>query len=538
VKLPEPAKKVYRFFSRFPALWCFASGAGYSVAYFYPAAFCLCFLFLFLFYLCLFKKNPDGSVGLTTSLFKRTFFFGIGFFVPLYSWFFALYPFEAFGFTPAEGLFIVFAAIIGLSSLHSAVMAAVFLLSKLYPKKIYLAPAGFAFNMMIFEYVNSRGSAAFPWGTAALGQYRFSPFIQNISLFGPLFITLSLSFIAGYASLFALSRGKKHLLTSAAAFILPLITGFALLLTPTEKTHPIKAASLQGDIPSMEKWDKEKKNKIIDEYFALAKEAAESGGTLIVLPESAIPYGYTDEVEERFALLAKEYTATVLMSSVTTRGDKTYNSVFALNYDSSPSEIYSKQHLVPFGEYLPLSGLFTKLLPFVNGLNLAKEPFSPGESGVTITLPDSTKLGCLVCFDSIFPSLARDSVNSGGELLIVSTNDSWFKDSSAVYQHLGHSALRAIETGKYVVRAANTGISAFITPKGEILSPTKPLTKAITICTVYPNKTKTLYARVGDIIMAAPVLFVIYSLWLWVKNRKNPEKSARLRTKAKNATKG
>ena len=115
------------------------------------------------------------------------------------------------------------------------------------------------------------------------------------------------------------------------------------------------------------------------------------------------------------------------------------------------------------------------------------------------------KVGAFVCFDSVFPSLAP--VDS--ELLLVCTNDSWFEDTPGIYQHLAHSAVRAVENGKWLIRAANTGVSCFVSPKGAASENTEPLTQAVIYGTVYPNARRTLYSYVGDVIMILPLAFAL-----------------------------
>ena len=123
---------------------------------------------------------------------------------------------------------------------------------------------------------------------------------------------------------------------------------------------------------------------------------------------------------------------------------------------------------------------------------------TPGDDSA-IFYTDIGKVGSLICFDSIYETLARDSVKDGAELIAISTNDSWFSDSAAIYMHNNQARLRAIECGRYVARAANTGVSSFITDTGIILGEISPLTDGYLCAEVYLSDSRTLYSLVGNL---------------------------------------
>ena len=124
------------------------------------------------------------------------------------------------------------------------------------------------------------------------------------------------------------------------------------------------------------------------------------------------------------------------------------------------------------------------------------------------------KVGSVICFDSIYESLILDSVRAGANLLCISTNDSWFEDSAAVYEHNAHAKLRAVETGRYVVRAANTGISSIITPTGKVTESLPPLVEGYILDGVYMISANTLYTMVGNVLVLAAGVYIA-SLLLW-----------------------
>lgn len=494
------------------------AGVCYSLAFFCGYLFVFAFIGLTAYFLIAFEK--DGATFAPKKIFRKTLCFSLGFYIPLYSWFYVLYPFEAFGFTMAEGIFIVIAADAGLGLFHSLINSASFCLLYLFPKKTFLLPLGAGCCMMISEFVISNlGFLSFPWGIAAVGQYRFLPLIQIISVVGTYGIPLIMGCFCASASAVCLDFGKKKVLRAVEYIGIPLILGTVLLLVPAGKKSEMQSLTVscvQGNISSMEKWESRRLSGIIETYTGLAEEAATAGADLVVLPESAIPTQLGNSILKKFTDIAEKHKTNMIVSGIIYENENKYNSLLFINPDGTLYDgRYDKRHLVPFGEYIPLEELLTKLLPFISDINLSSSPFSAGKKGETFLLASDDgapeiRICPLVCFDSIFPSLARDEKPS---FYVVATNDSWYEDSAGVYQHEAQSVLRAVENGKWVVRCANTGVSCFISPKGVIKGELAPLVKGITTekITFDPSHT-TLYAVLGDIILVIPFGFIIYSI--------------------------
>jgi apolipoprotein N-acyltransferase len=149
-----------------------------------------------------------------------------------------------------------------------------------------------------------------------------------------------------------------------------------------------------------------------------------------------------------------------------------------------------------------------KLFPFLADFNEASSEFIQGEKPIIIET-EHGRIAPLVCFDSIFPAFSREGVNEGATSLAVVTNDSWFFDSVGVYTHLRHSQLRAIENSRYISRAANTGISAFINEKGQIIESSEPLVQDTVYSTVYNIEGRTLYSVIGDVFVYLSILTIL-----------------------------
>ena len=194
----------------------------------------------------------------------------------------------------------------------------------------------------------------------------------------------------------------------------------------------------------------------------------------------------------------------------------------AIYPDGSDSNIYHKRSLAPFGEYIPYRTFFENLVPFIKEMNLADNEYTRGNDS---NLIDSIygKFGGLICFDSIFQENARKSVKSGANVLVLATNDSWYRDTAGVKQHADFAKLRAIENGRYVIRAANTGISMFIDSKGNVLSSLGALKEGRISAHVRFSNNKTLYTNFGDTALyfsfVAVAIKIVINLIQYIKRK-------------------
>ena len=195
-----------------------------------------------------------------------------------------------------------------------------------------------------------------------------------------------------------------------------------------------------------------------------------------------------------------------------------YNSAYLLGPSGEVLGKYDKVHLVPYGEYVPLRRFF----PFLGKLVEAVGDFESGKQGQVLSF-NTEKLGVLICFEAIFPELARAAVRNGAQLLVNITNDAWFGTSSAPYQHLSMAVFRSVENHRAMVRAANTGISAFIDPAGRLLDKTPLFQEAVQTHSLPLMREQTLYARHGDLFAIGCILLCI-AIYLWAFRNRLPFK--------------
>ena len=239
------------------------------------------------------------------------------------------------------------------------------------------------------------------------------------------------------------------------------------------QTQRVRIGVVQGNRDQSQKWAPAKQQETVETYITATETLAQPGVPLLVIwPETALPfYPPANDLMAPLQHMVKEQSISLLSGApwyeiidAETRKVKFYNSALLLTPSGEIEDLYFKNHLVPFGEYIPLK----EYVPFLSPLVEAVGDFSPG----TIDHPfrwEKAEIGLLICFESVFPELSRKWILTGANVLVNLTNDAWYGKSSAPHQSLGMAVFRAVETRRSLVRSANTGISAFIAPTGELL---------------------------------------------------------------------
>jgi apolipoprotein N-acyltransferase len=261
----------------------------------------------------------------------------------------------------------------------------------------------------------------------------------------------------------------------------------------------VRVGLIQANIPQEEKWNPSLGPSILEKYLRMSREAAAQGAEFLVWPESSTPFLFEQDPAgaQSIRALARETKTHILFGSdqLDPSGDgRFYNAAFLVRPDGTTGEVYRKIHLVPFGEYVP----FKQVLFFANALVEGVSDFSPGDQMVTLQLGDR-QASTAICYEVVYPDLIRGFVLAGSELLTTITNDAWYGHSSAPHQHFEQAALRAIEQGRYLVRAANTGISGIVDPYGRVTARSEIFEPAMIVGDVDYIDTLTFYARTGDL---------------------------------------
>lgn len=261
--------------------------------------------------------------------------------------------------------------------------------------------------------------------------------------------------------------------------------------TATRHWPWLRVALLQGNIPQDEKWDRGLARRNFDVYRDASVLAAASAPDLIIWPEASFPWVY----DLHAAGLPEGHRLPpipILLGSITHEGDIYHNSALLLDTRGQFMDAVHKYHLVPFGEYIP----YKKILFFAKQLTREVGDLQPGPTLRPLQL-DGMPLGMLVCYEDTFPEIARSLVAQGSVLLINITNDAWYGWSSAAVQHMAASVFRAVENGRYLVRATNTGVSAVVGPDGAIQLASSLYEAATIVSEVRLGVERTVYNRYG-----------------------------------------
>lgn len=322
--------------------------------------------------------------------------------------------------------------------------------------------------------------SGFPWLNLSSAFTNTPWLLQGASIVGAEGLA---GIVAGIATAFVVGRGQKRAFVAPlAALVLLGAFGFYRLEQPIANDAEINVALVQGNIDQAQKWNSAFQTKTVDRYITLTTgndETHRQGVDLFVWPETALPFYFqeTSLMTSRVRKAAKDTGAYLLTGAPAYTpnpggdGYRMHNRAFLVAPDGTTAGFYDKEHLVPFGEYLPLSDVFSFIekFPFLEGLTQGIGYFEPGISSHPLDA-GPMDIGVLICYETIFPALAQARVEAGANILVNISNDAWFGRSSAPFQHLEMSALRAVEQGRWLVRGTNTGISAVIDPYGRIVS--------------------------------------------------------------------
>lgn len=395
-------------------------------------------------------------------------------------------------------------SILILFSLYLSVYPAVFAWGCSYIANSFLGSFKVAGLWVALEYVRANILTGFPWCLLGHSQYLNLEAIQVADLVGAygtsFVIVLTSALIHGV--LLERNPGRWKLEAPLALMLLALALGYGVYRLPDSSPSQgsLKVAIAQGNIDQSLKWNPIYQEKTVRIYRTLTLRSQPFGPDLVVWPETALPLFFQDGEPLAQSVLhtAREAGTHLIFGSPAYRRENGSVSFFNRAYLASPQgkilAFYDKVHLVPFGEYVPMK----RLLPFVQRLVVSAGDFLPGENVAPLPLPRAPA-GVLICFESIFPELGREMTEKGAALLVNLTNDAWYGMSSAPFQHFAMAVFRAVENRRPVVRAANTGISAFILPSGKILGQSDLFTEALLTGEIpLPDSRRTLYTRYGD----------------------------------------
>ncbi len=369
---------------------------------------------------------------------------------------------------------------------------------------------------VLLEVARSWFPAPFPWllmGSATWKIPLLTPLYELAGVHGVSFWILLVNVLIW--TMFRVQKEERRW----AGMILSVVLLLPVILYPIQIQNSgqmVRVGIVQGNFQQKLKWEEDLREETLNTYLSLTEKAVKKGAQLVVWPETAVPSFYQAEPElmERLARLTSELDIHLIFGSpgyeIAGREILLYNRVYHLS-PGGDEEFYDKIMLVPFGEYVPLSGL----LPFVDKMVPGEGEFSRGAWEGPFKTPVPS--GVLICYEISIPSLSRQEVRDGSLMLINVTNDAWFGRSWGPYQHLAVSAVRAMENRVPVLRAANTGISAIIDRRGRIVTSIPLEERGVVVADIETGAGQTVYTRYGDwiVILCLAVISVYFLILLY-----------------------
>lgn len=384
----------------------------------------------------------------------------------------------------------------------------------------------------------------FPWALLGLSQWKNLPFIQSADTWGVFGISFILAlFAAGAFGVWMLalrfSQGEMNL--RRYSIQLAVMAGLPLALmvlnfsygahamsqiraSVTPATPQTRVAVIQGNIPQDHKWDPQIREMIYRKHDNLSRHVIMDTPDMVVWPETSFPgfWEVEPEMSRRTLMLARELASELVIGTPSYResefGVEKMNTVIQISKTGHEIKRHSKLRLVPFGEYVPFFEFVRRFADIGD--------FSPGTEYTLFRTPVRWAYGvtpdkrprafsALVCFEDIFPDLCRTFVHKGSTMFVNVTNDAWFGDSTAPYQHAQSSVFRAVENRVPIIRAANTGLSCYIDITGRVVDSVKDGGREVEVAgfkifDVTLNHRSTFYTAYGDWLLG--VLFIVFVL--------------------------
>jgi apolipoprotein N-acyltransferase len=336
------------------------------------------------------------------------------------------------------------------------------------------------------EMILARIFGGFPWNLLGDSQYHIVPLIQFASFTGVygisfLVVWTSVSLLCGAIAVFGQPTQRSpwmaEIILPFTAIFVAMFYGFHQLAHPDATRREVKVALVQPGIPQTMIWDADKNRERFRDLMELSEDALAQPADVLVWPEAALPGTPFDEngnIGAPLSELAREHKSWLIIGGDDFEAKPTetnyFNACFLINPQGQLAERYRKRGLVIFGEYIPLE----RWLPFIKWLTPITGSYTPGDRAVqfhfsttSANAPEKVQTSVLICFEDVFPHLARKSVQPDTDFLVNITNDGWFGEGAAQWQQAAAATFRTIENGVPLIRCANTGITCWIDRYGR-----------------------------------------------------------------------
>lgn len=403
----------------------------------------------------------------------------------------------------------------------------------LFTLSLHLAARRFgirAFLLAPFAWVaaefarNHLAVTGFPWGQLGVSQAMVTPLIQIADLTGVYGVSFLVA--AGNVVGFFLLRpdvGRRFKVALGAFLALAL---FHVLLYAElrwfqyrePEGEPLKVAGIQGNILDPKDW--------MDAHWSVypamvdAALAQAPGSRVVILPENPVSMTFEDNPTYRDLMggVARKHKVSLVFNGVHRIAEEQYgNSVFCMDENGRVTSVYDKIRLVPFAEYVP----FEKFFFFAEAMSQEISHFTAGTAH-RVHRPAGIPVGVTVCYEAVFPEESRAFTVRGAQWLVNVTNDAWFGDTAAPWQHFQNSLVRAVENRRWLVRVANSGLSCIIDPMGRVREAVPLFQRGCLTGEIHPMTDRTVYVRVGDLFAWLCVAVMAAYLFLAFRKRGEP----------------
>lgn len=352
--------------------------------------------------------------------------------------------------------------------------------------------------MLTVETLRGTILTGFPWALQSYGWVE-TPVMQLAAVMGaPALGGLTIAVAA------LLGTGARAAAIAALLILAAWGFGTARLATPAEGDPGPTVRLVQPNIDQFDRWAPENLVPIFDTLVALTAEPSAAPAAdpprIVIWPEVAVTF-LLDRSPEAIDIATGALPEGAVLAAGSVRAEpatpraRYFNSLLFFDSDGTPLETYDKRVLTPFGEYVPYAWILERL--GIGTLGEGLSGFTPGTVPGPFSLPGLPPVAVLICYEIIFPGLTRRTA-AGADWIIQSTNDAWFGESFGPHQHLAKARVRAIETGLPVARAANTGISAMIDPRGRMPDSLGLLQRGVIDAPLPARLPRPPYARIGD----------------------------------------
>ena len=464
-------------------------------------------------------------------VYGRGFLFFMVLYVVVYHWFWSMYPLDFTGLSPLYALCVILLANFGLpifAALPGGFVFVVFVLarrSKRFATRKWISYVVLAFAYAVFEWTQTLFFTGVPWGRLSIGQVENSFILCSVSFFGSYFLSFAIVLVNALIVYALLHKRNLGYAAAASSFAFVLLLGIiGNLLTYTGDGETVKAAAIQGNMASQEKWSADGMQIAADIYTRITDEAVAEGAQIVVWPESVFPASVENKVAVRCVTsLTSKYDIELFYGTLVYDDRDNYNAmVHASGGEITFDNMYYKRHLVPFGEYVPYRDFIRVVFPMLDQVSMLNSDTTAGTDSALFDTKYG-KVGSLICFDTIYEDASLDAVRDGAELIVIGTNDSWFFDSAAVYMHNAQARIRACETGRYVIRSANTGVSSIINARGELIDMEDALLEGYVVGDIEMRNSRTLYSIVGNafVVLSGIVCAYVLVVYVYDKVKKN-----------------